>query len=120
MVDDRASSNLQENLDHPLGPFLYGVSTMHCMTVSLAQGGEGRESFTSCSLKRSRPSRPTREAAFVATVYSTVGRRFVAPHSSREVVVMNVEAIPQFLKTAPFRQVVWVALCANEGETAGW
>ena len=41
MVDDRASSNLHENLDHPLGSFLYGVSTMHCMTVSLAQGGEG-------------------------------------------------------------------------------
>ncbi|MGH7894788.1 MAG: class I SAM-dependent methyltransferase [Candidatus Binatia bacterium] len=41
MVDDRASSYLHENLDHPLGPFLYGVSTMHCMTVSLAQGGEG-------------------------------------------------------------------------------
>jgi SAM-dependent methyltransferase len=41
MVDDRASSHLHENLDHPLGPFLYGVSTMHCMTVSLAQGGEG-------------------------------------------------------------------------------
>jgi SAM-dependent methyltransferase len=41
MVDDRASSLLHENLDHPLGPFLYGVSTMHCMTVSLAAGGEG-------------------------------------------------------------------------------
>jgi hypothetical protein len=41
MVDDRASSLLQENLDHPIGPFLYGVSTMHCMTVSLALGGEG-------------------------------------------------------------------------------
>ena len=41
MVDDRASSYLHENLDHPLGPFLYAVSTMHCMTVSLADGGEG-------------------------------------------------------------------------------
>jgi SAM-dependent methyltransferase len=41
MVDDRASSHLHENLDHPLGPFLYSVSTMHCMTVSLAQDGEG-------------------------------------------------------------------------------
>ncbi len=41
MVDDRASSYLHENLDHPLGPFLYGVSTMHCMTVSLALDGEG-------------------------------------------------------------------------------
>ena len=36
-----ASSNLQENIGHPLGPLLYAFSTMHCMTVSLAQGGEG-------------------------------------------------------------------------------
>jgi SAM-dependent methyltransferase len=41
MVDDRASSHLHENLDLDFGPFLYGVSTMHCMTVSLALGGEG-------------------------------------------------------------------------------
>jgi len=41
MVDDRASSYLHENLDHPLGPYLYAVSTMHCMTVSLALDGEG-------------------------------------------------------------------------------
>jgi SAM-dependent methyltransferase len=27
--------------DHVLGPLLYTVSCMHCMTVSLAQGGEG-------------------------------------------------------------------------------
>jgi ubiquinone/menaquinone biosynthesis C-methylase UbiE len=41
MVDIRASSLLEENLDHPLAPFLYAVSTMHCMTVSLALDGEG-------------------------------------------------------------------------------
>jgi 2-polyprenyl-3-methyl-5-hydroxy-6-metoxy-1,4-benzoquinol methylase len=29
------------NLDHPMAPFLYTISCMHCMTVSLAQGGEG-------------------------------------------------------------------------------
>jgi SAM-dependent methyltransferase len=40
-VDTSASSKLAENLDHPLGPFLYTVSTMHCMTVSLADGGMG-------------------------------------------------------------------------------
>jgi SAM-dependent methyltransferase len=40
-VDVRASSRLEENLDHPLGPWMYAVSTMHCMTVSLALGGEG-------------------------------------------------------------------------------
>jgi 2-polyprenyl-3-methyl-5-hydroxy-6-metoxy-1,4-benzoquinol methylase len=41
MVDISASSNVGENLDHPLGPFLYTISCMHCMTVSLAQGGVG-------------------------------------------------------------------------------
>jgi len=41
MQDIRASSHLPNNLEHPLGPFLYTISCMHCMTVSLAQGGEG-------------------------------------------------------------------------------
>ena len=40
-ADIRASSRLSENLDHPLGPFLYTVSCMHCMTVSLAESGMG-------------------------------------------------------------------------------
>jgi SAM-dependent methyltransferase len=41
MGDIAASSVLEENLEHPLGPLLYSVSVLHCMTVSLAQGGEG-------------------------------------------------------------------------------
>jgi SAM-dependent methyltransferase len=41
MQDIAGSSHLQNNLDHPLGPFMYTISTMHCMTISLAQGGEG-------------------------------------------------------------------------------
>lgn len=41
MVDIRASSHLQDNLDHPLGTFLYSLSIMHCMTVSLALDGDG-------------------------------------------------------------------------------
>jgi ubiquinone/menaquinone biosynthesis C-methylase UbiE len=40
-VDIAASSELHENLEHPLAPFLYTISTMHCMTVSLALDGEG-------------------------------------------------------------------------------
>src|SRR6185369_1396518 len=40
-VDIAASSNLADNLEHPLATALYSVSTMHCMTVSLAQGGAG-------------------------------------------------------------------------------
>jgi SAM-dependent methyltransferase len=41
MVDIKASSHLHENRDHPLGITFYTVSCMHCMTVSLAGGGEG-------------------------------------------------------------------------------
>jgi ubiquinone/menaquinone biosynthesis C-methylase UbiE len=41
MQDIRASSDVTRNIDHPLGTLLYTVSCMHCMTVSLAQGGEG-------------------------------------------------------------------------------
>lgn len=40
-VDIAASSNLEENIEHPLAPMLYAISTMHCMTVSLALGGDG-------------------------------------------------------------------------------
>lgn len=41
MQDIAASSHHHNNLDHPIGPFLYTISCMHCMTVSLAQGGAG-------------------------------------------------------------------------------
>src|SRR5207237_8210946 len=40
-VDTSASSKVAENLNHPLATFLYTVSCMHCMTVSLADGGMG-------------------------------------------------------------------------------
>jgi len=41
MQDIGASSNVAENRDHPLGTLIYTISCMHCMTVSLAQGGLG-------------------------------------------------------------------------------
>ena len=41
MQDIRASSTMHNNIGHPTGTFLYTISCMHCMTVSLAQGGEG-------------------------------------------------------------------------------
>ena len=41
MQDIRGSSHVYNNLGHPIGTLLYAISTMHCMTVSLAQGGEG-------------------------------------------------------------------------------
>jgi len=41
MLDVHASSRLEQNLALPLSTFIYTVSTMHCMTVSLAHGGAG-------------------------------------------------------------------------------
>ena len=41
MQDIRASSSIAENRDHPLGTLLYTISCMHCMTMSLSQGGMG-------------------------------------------------------------------------------
>lgn len=41
MVEPRASSNLEDNLGNPFAPYMYGVSVLHCMTVSLAEGGAG-------------------------------------------------------------------------------
>lgn len=39
--DIKGSSHHHGDREHPIGPLLYTVSCMHCMTVSLAQGGAG-------------------------------------------------------------------------------
>ena len=41
MVDIRASSRLEQNIGNPLAPWFYAVSTLHCLTISLAEGGAG-------------------------------------------------------------------------------
>lgn len=41
MQDIKGSSHVYNNIGHPIGTFLYTASCLHCMTVSLAQGGEG-------------------------------------------------------------------------------
>jgi 2-polyprenyl-3-methyl-5-hydroxy-6-metoxy-1,4-benzoquinol methylase len=41
MIDVCASSHLHDNIGVPMAPYLYTVSTMHCMSVSLAGGGPG-------------------------------------------------------------------------------
>ena len=40
MMEPNMSSDLEDNLD-PHGALMYGISTLHCMTQSLARGGEG-------------------------------------------------------------------------------
>lgn len=41
MIDIKASSHLEDNCANPLAPMLYGISVLHCMTVSLAYDGAG-------------------------------------------------------------------------------
>jgi SAM-dependent methyltransferase len=41
MVDFKFSSRLERNLANPFAPLHYAISVMHCMTVSLAEGGAG-------------------------------------------------------------------------------
>jgi ubiquinone/menaquinone biosynthesis C-methylase UbiE len=41
MQEIKGSSFVHKNVNHPVGTFLYTASCLHCMTVSLAQGGEG-------------------------------------------------------------------------------
>lgn len=41
MQDIHGSCHVHQNLENPMGTLLYTVSCLHCMTVSLAQGGDG-------------------------------------------------------------------------------
>lgn len=41
MQDIHSTGRLEDSANHPVGPLLYTISTMHCTSVSLAQGGEG-------------------------------------------------------------------------------
>jgi len=41
MQDILGSSYVQKNMEHPLAPFIYTISCMHCMSVSLANNGMG-------------------------------------------------------------------------------
>jgi SAM-dependent methyltransferase len=41
MDEPRISSRLENNVGNPLATIVYSVSLLHCMTVSLAQGGAG-------------------------------------------------------------------------------
>jgi SAM-dependent methyltransferase len=41
IVDFKFSSDVAKNIGNPFAAMYYGVSVMHCMTVSLAEGGAG-------------------------------------------------------------------------------
>jgi 2-polyprenyl-3-methyl-5-hydroxy-6-metoxy-1,4-benzoquinol methylase len=62
MQDIAGSSHVHRNLDHPIGTLLYTVSCLHCMTVSLAQGGDGLGAMWG----EERATEMLREAGFTA------------------------------------------------------
>ncbi len=41
MVDIKASTQLEDNVGVPMATYMYTVSTMHCMSVSLGLDGDG-------------------------------------------------------------------------------
>jgi 2-polyprenyl-3-methyl-5-hydroxy-6-metoxy-1,4-benzoquinol methylase len=41
MDEPRISSNLEDNIGNPIASLTYSISLLHCMTVSLAEGGAG-------------------------------------------------------------------------------
>jgi SAM-dependent methyltransferase len=62
MMEPRASSNLEDNVSSPFAPYLYGISVLHCMTVSLAAGGTG----LGTAWGRQRARRMLAEAGFTS------------------------------------------------------
>lgn len=41
MIDIKAGTRIKDNMDHPMAPFLYTVSLMHCMPIGLNDKGRG-------------------------------------------------------------------------------
>jgi 2-polyprenyl-3-methyl-5-hydroxy-6-metoxy-1,4-benzoquinol methylase len=60
MQDIDGSEFVYNNMEHPFAPFLYTTSTIHCMSVSLAQGGMGLGTMWGVELA----NRMLREAGF--------------------------------------------------------
>jgi 2-polyprenyl-3-methyl-5-hydroxy-6-metoxy-1,4-benzoquinol methylase len=80
MVDINASSNLEENGDLPWASLLYAISTVHCMSVSLGQGGDGLGTVWG----RQTAERMVREAGFAeVTVHDLEADPFNAYYVAR-------------------------------------
>lgn len=75
MQDIGGSARLENNLDFPFATFLYTVSTVHCMPVSLGQGGAGLGTMWGWE---------TAEAFLQAAGFATVARH-VLPHDPMNV-----------------------------------
>ncbi|BCH26451.1 class I SAM-dependent methyltransferase [Mesorhizobium sp. L-8-3] len=75
MQDIGGSAKLENNLDFPMAPLLYTISCIHCMPVSLGQGGAGLGTMWGWE---------TAEAMLAAAGFSSV-ERTVLPHDPMNV-----------------------------------
>jgi len=64
MQDIAGSSHVHNNMEHPIAPLLYTISCLHCMTVSLAQGGDGLGAMWG----QERAEKMLREAGFGSVI----------------------------------------------------
>ena len=64
MQDIRGQSCVHENMEHPVAPFLYTISTMHCMSVSARPGRCGARHDVGRA-GRARDARPERDSRSV-------------------------------------------------------
>jgi SAM-dependent methyltransferase len=80
MREPHAADTLGENLANPMAPVLYSISTLHCLTVSLAHGGAGIGSAFGEQLARGMLT----EAGFgPADVHPAPGHPFDAVYVTR-------------------------------------
>lgn len=80
MVDINASSHLEDNSEIPWASTLYLISTVHCMSVSLGQGGDGLGTVWG----RQTAERMIREAGFGSvTVHDVEADPFNAYYVAR-------------------------------------
>jgi SAM-dependent methyltransferase len=75
MQDIGGSAHLEKNIDFPMASFLYTVSCLHCMPVSLGQGGDGLGTMWGWETAEAMLS----EAGFATT------QRHVLPHDPMNV-----------------------------------
>ena len=72
MQDILSSTDLAKNINHPLGPFLYTISCLHCMSVSLSQNGAGLGAMWG----KEKALEMLRDAGFIGVEVKTLSHDF--------------------------------------------
>ena len=70
--DILSSTDLAKNINHPLGPFLYSISCLHCMSGSLSQNGAGLGAMWG----REKALEMLRDAGFTGVEVKTLSHDF--------------------------------------------